>query len=88
VVAPATAVGREATVDRGAGGPTAHDAALPLPALVVPAAGLVVRAAAGPASRWGANIVAGIVGTKAPQIGKIRTVRALKDAHGHPSQAA
>jgi hypothetical protein len=78
VAAPATAAGREATVDRQPRGPTAHSAALPLAVPVV--GGLAVRLAAGPAARFGAGIVAGVIGRRAPQIGRIRTARSIKDA--------
>jgi hypothetical protein len=76
VVAPATALGRDAPADREPGGPTARASW----AIVVPAIGLAVRLAAGPASRAGAGIVAGIIGRRAPQVGKVRTSRAIKDA--------
>jgi hypothetical protein len=80
VVAPATALGRDAPADREPGGPTARASW----AIVVPAIGLAVRLAAGPASRAGAGIVAGIIGRRAPQVGKIRTSRAIKDARTSP----
>jgi hypothetical protein len=67
MVAPATAVGREATVDRPTGQPKVRAAAIPLLGV---GAGLVVRAAAAVATRLGASVVAGMVGRQAPTIGK------------------
>jgi hypothetical protein len=76
VVAPATAVGREATVDRPTGQPEARAAGIFIPVVAT----LAVRAAAPVASRVGAGIVGGIVGKAAPRIGRARTARSIMDA--------
>jgi hypothetical protein len=76
VAAPATAAGREATVDRPTGQPQARAAGFFIPVV----AALAVRAAAPVAARAGAGIVAGVVGRASPQLGRARTARSIMDA--------